>query len=329
MGLPDVTKPRLLARRAALINNIFGASTLPATLPTTVTEDWGGRTKPTGCNRLDRLQITVHRGGLMECDLLHPSARAINRLLVFHAGHWESYTAAGTDSKVTVEYFLARGFHVLCACMPASGINPSPYNITIAGVPTEYTGHNDMGPAVDADGGSSARVFLESALFGLNHSIAELDPEHVYMCGISGGGWSTTMLAAMDTRIEWSCDVFGSVPLSMRPPGDGGDYEQTITPPWMSVLSPGDSGRSGFERLYELGAFEGRRRMQILGSNEAVFPIATVLSQVDAYMLENRRTLRHAYGTISFLNDTVATAHAYNDTIRAAMLADIAEMHPF
>ena len=48
------------------------------------------------------------------------------------------------------------------------------------------------------------------------------------MIGISGGGWTTTLYAAIDDRISKSFSVAGSLPISLRIESrDIGDYEQT------------------------------------------------------------------------------------------------------
>jgi hypothetical protein len=53
----------------------------------------------------------------------------------------------------------------------------------------------------------------------------------ISMCGISGGGWTTTLLAAMDARINYSFPVSGSYPFFVRfeitEGRSYGDFEQT------------------------------------------------------------------------------------------------------
>ena len=47
------------------------------------------------------------------------------------------------------------------------------------------------------------------------------------MVGISGGGWTTTLIAALDDRIDNSFSVAGSYPMFLRSdPKNFGDYEQ-------------------------------------------------------------------------------------------------------
>ncbi len=50
----------------------------------------------------------------------------------------------------------------------------------------------------------------------------------IYMVGLSGGGWTTTVITAMDTRITRGYSVAGDMPMEMRThPGEWGDYEQS------------------------------------------------------------------------------------------------------
>ena len=56
--------------------------------------------------------------------------------------------------------------------------------------------------------------------------------KRVVMVGLSGGGWTTTVAAAIDPRIDLSIPVAGSLPFAMRtahagdPYHDLGYYEQ-------------------------------------------------------------------------------------------------------
>ncbi len=57
---------------------------------------------------------------------------------------------------------------------------------------------------------SSQRLFI-SQILTVNYALT-LGYKHVVMFGLSGGGWSTTIAAALDSRIALSIPVAGSVP---------------------------------------------------------------------------------------------------------------------
>ncbi len=75
------------------------------------------------------------------------------------------------------------------------------------------------------------------------------------MIGISGGGWTTTLAAAIDERIQTSVPVAGSYPIYLRSneQRDWGDWEQTVPELYRIVNYP---------EIYILGAF-GKNRCQL------------------------------------------------------------------
>jgi hypothetical protein len=77
-----------------------------------------------------------------------------------------------------------------------------------------------------------------------------------HMIGLSGGGWTTTVYAAIDPTIRCSFPVAGTIPLYLRTGGSVGDREQ---------IEPTFYGIAGYPDLYVLGAHgRGRRQVQIL-----------------------------------------------------------------
>ena len=85
----------------------------------------------------------------------------------------------------------------------------------------------------------------------------------VNMIGISGGGWTTTVCAAVDTRIKHSYPVAGTLPFYLRSDSqrDWGDYEQTL---------PDLYNIANYLELYVLGAFgKGRAQIQLLNKYDS------------------------------------------------------------
>ena len=90
----------------------------------------------------------------------------------------------------------------------------------------------------------------------------------VSMIGLSGGGWTTSMAAAVDTRIKLSVPVAGSEPLYCRnaDPASVGDIEQYYTPMYDENIAPDGSGGgvATWEEIYALGGYgEGRRQIMV------------------------------------------------------------------
>ncbi|WP_327588911.1 hypothetical protein OHA25_19185 [Nonomuraea sp. NBC_00507] len=81
------------------------------------------------------------------------------------------------------------------------------------------------------------------------------------MIGLSGGGWTTTVYSAIDSRIRSSFPIAGSIPLYLRGNGAAtGDREQTYSDFYKI---------SGYLDLYILGsAGSGRKQVQILNRRD-------------------------------------------------------------
>jgi hypothetical protein len=90
-------------------------------------------------------------------------------------------------------------------------------------VQDESPGHNTMFSTLSSTvTGSVIRYFLEPTAASLNYlktqAVAHGFPQYLEynMAGISGGGWTTTLYAAVDPTIKISIDIAGSLPLYMR-----------------------------------------------------------------------------------------------------------------
>jgi hypothetical protein len=102
--------------------------------------------------------------------------------------------------------------------------------------------------------GLAAQYLLEPVPVALNR----LAPNYrsVAMIGLSGGGWTTTLAAALDPRISKSFPVAGSAPPDIAPAGVWHEYEQS---------DPALYAHISYLDLYVLGAAgRGRRQVQIL-----------------------------------------------------------------
>jgi hypothetical protein len=69
-----------------------------------------------------------------------------------------------------------------------------------------------------AKGDRTIGYFVEPVHFTINYALNVLGYKKVYMMGLSGGGWTTTLAAAVDPRIETSFPIAGSTPLSITGP---------------------------------------------------------------------------------------------------------------
>ena len=101
--------------------------------------------------------------------------------------------------------------------------------------------------------------FLRPVALGLNYALAQQSFRDVTMVGLSGGGWTTVVYAAMDPRIDRSVPVAGSWPKYLRA-GQGrstaGDFEQQLPGLGLDYLD-----------LY-LMATDGREQVQVFNSGD-------------------------------------------------------------
>lgn len=103
---------------------------------------------------------------------------------------------------------------------------------------------------------SPIAYFLEPVLATLNYVALRYAHGASGMTGYSGGGWTTTLYAAIDERISRSYPVADTLPIDLREPRDWGDYEQTLPALYRIATYP---------ELYILGSFgEGRGQLQVL-----------------------------------------------------------------
>ncbi len=175
-----------------------------------------------------------------------PSHRT-RTLLLYHNGH-ETDTAV-TDYDGVAAHFNALGFDVAEFDLPLYG-----FNALGGGRPS----HEWFEPYEKA-GVRCLRYFVEPVVLMTDYALRRLGYERVVMLGLSGGGWTTTLAAAVDTRITLSFPVAGSLPFDMYDPRyDSRDWEQLPERPVFNVTSMRD--------LYVLGGSggEGRGQLQLL-----------------------------------------------------------------
>ncbi len=237
---PDIsvrTAHEIAVTRAELIRYIFASHTLPDIQP-----------QAEG----DCLIVSMQNGFSSHMAVYRPLAPN-GALVIYHDGH-EGYTAR--DATV-IHRFVAEGYTVWRLDMPLIGDNRQPVVVDLPRVgPVPIWQHEQMMYLEDITAGSPVRYFLDPVIAAVNLAQAR-GFRDIFMVGLSGGGWTTTLAAALDTRIVASYPVAGSVPLAMRFDRyrkNWGDWEQVI-PDLYRIAS--------YEDLYIMGA-QQRSQMQVL-----------------------------------------------------------------
>lgn len=200
-----------------------------------------------GLKRIDKITVRMDYG--LDSIIYHfIPAVSNNRLVIFHAGHMEDFREGG----MVLSFFLRRGYAVLGISMPLMGMNSRPLFDSGHNGRFRLVHHNQFSYLPDP-----IKFFVEPVVVALNYT-AQAGYEAVYMIGVSGGGWTTTMCAALDPRILKSYPVAGSSPLFLLSEFEWRwlDYEQTV---------PDLYRIANFPELYVLGSYgEGRRQLQVL-----------------------------------------------------------------
>lgn len=240
------------ARRAAIIRFIWGDAGFPhAARPASIKKN--DASPVPGLRNLqsvDTMTIRMEAGEENTAYHFMPKAKANGKLIALHHGHACTFDDAkdprGGGMGEAIDLLLDEGYAVLANYMPR--MRPGDCRTLLHGKLF------DKKPA----SGNALKFFLEPVAIALN----ELKPRYkdVHMAGLSGGGWTTTLYAAIDPAIKRSFPVAGSIPLYLRAGGSIGDLEQYLEP-FYTLAGYGD--------LYALGSIgPGRAQVQILNRRD-------------------------------------------------------------
>jgi hypothetical protein len=225
--------------------------------------------------------------------LIHPVAMTSHarRLFIAHSGHRRSISEwYGVNDAINA--VLAQGFTVLVMDMPMFGWNTDNTvvlpdgggTVTIPMPPA--CSHCEMETRLipPLDGGTVFRFFLEPVVQGINYFLATTsNPGDISMTGHSGGGWSTHMAAAIDTRIKQSFPACGSYPMYLRnrgepDPNPSAEFEQGYYPLYGEVDTDADNytdtavGVASWLEIYALAGYgSGRSQVQLLNYYDGEF----------------------------------------------------------
>jgi pimeloyl-ACP methyl ester carboxylesterase len=287
------------AKRQALIKYIWGADGFPSRrLPDIVVTNVPSPVKMLAdLARVDEFRLNM-APGLQGLAYHFIAQRPNGELVVLHHGHGCTFDDepgpkdVGFGLQRTIAALLREGYGVLGVFMPHKR-------------PGDCAGGHDAMFQMTGVVGSPMRFFLETAATGLNYLKQRYRAFH--MVGLSGGGWTTTVYAAIDPRIQYSFPVAGTIPLYLRVGGSVGDREQYESTFYRIA---------GYPDLYILGAHgKGRKQVQILVRRdnccfgERQHDEKAIGKPYAEAMREYEQRVRNAVGSFRLVIDEVGPSH--------------------
>ena len=262
-----VTTPAtVVSTRKALVDFIWGTSwaAVQSKRPEAVQRGYilqPGDAMPAHLDNLksvDRLDVSTEartRAGRTEtitstAFILHPAKQNLHKAVIVHHGHGCEMVDTGkypVHLELLIRELVSAGYTVAAMRMP---LFQSPSHCGVTRV------HDRLFDAALQDG-SPLKFFMEPVARTVNYLAKQEPPlKEIDMIGLSGGGWTTTVYAALDPRVMKSFPVAGTVPLYMRNGHYNHDLEQYFSPVYRLA---------GYKDLYVLGAAgKGRLQLQIL-----------------------------------------------------------------
>lgn len=203
----------VVAAQREMVELVFGGP-----LPTHMPDGVELTTDPAFRGRLIQ-QITIQTDDLTSVAyLIHPPTWN-GTLAIYHQGHSGDFREYG---RATIEGLLDNRYQVLAFSMPMLGLNTHPFSTSEH---SELRGREHP-----------LRYFIEPVVVALNWAESRYDYARRFMVGLSGGGWTTVVVAAIDERIDASYPVAGTWPHYLRDEfGFFGDYEERITPNYLEL----------------------------------------------------------------------------------------------
>lgn len=245
----DIAKWRDLLNHIIWNGKEFPRNIYPEKIDTTVTDTLFRSFE--NLKSVDCLTDSLPYGFVSIMYHLKPNKGDNGRVMIFHHGHEGKDYSMGLESY---QAFLNAGYHVISIHMPLNGRNNVPEINTPSTGKLKPINHDILMFLPDG-----YNLFFEPVCSVINY-LKRLGFQDINMMGLSGGAWTTTLYAAMDTTVRNSYPVAGSSPIAVRiyHPQDLGDLEQ---------YNPMIFSKITYSEIYVLGSSgKGRRQIQILNT---------------------------------------------------------------
>ena len=297
----SVTPENASAIRDKLSDIVFGSISLPNGLPDTIFKIQD--TLYDHISNLENIELfkVIQPYNIQSIGyIFHPKTNN-GRLFIYHQGHNGDFIVG----KSVIEYFVNKGFTVYAFCMPLFGKNNDPV-VTVDKIGTfkltdEEMESHELMKFLD----NPISYFSAPVIVMINYAQTK-NFNDISMCGISGGGWTTTLVSALDTRINYSFPVAGSYPMYIKlnsPSKSYGDFEQLYPPLYKNV---------NYLDMYILGASgKNRFQVQLLNLHDPCCFDGTYFEHYEAYVKKVVNGFEH--GSFRVVLDTVNPEHRVSE----------------
>ena len=257
---------------------------------------------------IDKISIEMENGITSVVYLFHPND-ANSKLVIYHQGHSNGFI----KGKSTINEFLKNGYSVAAFSMPLIEKDSQPIiDITNIG-PVKFQEHKQFS-LLETDDFSPLTYFFTPITLTLNYLDKNYEFTDYHMVGISGGGWTTTVYSAIDSRISKSFAISGSLPLPLRyQVQDIGDWEQ---------LHPEIYNIANYLDLYIMSSHgEDREFVQIFNKHDPCCFAGTLYELYE----DEVRTVTSAIGNGKYSTylDSSHMEHKISDTVMELILQTI------
>ena len=270
--LLTVDPTKLDSLRLKLSYEIFGSDSLPATLPDTIFQVQDKAfSSLENLRAIEQFEIAQKYNVKSIGYIFHPE-NSNNRLMLYHEGHKGDFI----NGQNTIAYFVERGYTIYAFSMPLKGKNNMPV-VEIKKLGKIHLENHEEFKYLERP----LQYFISPAITMLNYG-QQYNYEDISMVGISGGGWTTTLTAAMDSRINYSFPVAGTYPQFVRyqkPSTFYGDFEQTYFDLYQSV---------NYLDMYVMGAVgESRFQLQIFNKYDPCCYMGEEFKKYESFVSSN------------------------------------------
>lgn len=216
--------------------------------------------------------------------------------VIVHDGHMHRFGREGLLTLVNA--LLEEGYDVFTMQMPLYGRNRD----------GTKRNHDQLVRALEASGEQPLRVFIEPVWRVVDYIQHTQPNARIGMTGLSGGGWTTHLAAAIDERIAVSIPVAGSLPLQLRRASNYGDLEQTYTTFY---------DQFSYEDLYVLATTKGRTQIQVLNQYDACCFSGVKFRTYEPLVGQVAKAVG---GTFQVYLDTTAKRHWVSTTVTSGVV---------